>query len=395
MVCARSHLAGAHSMASIDNATELDELARREIVERGVAPAAVVGVASWTGAGWTARAGAAGSTDLGSDASLETVFDLASVTKPFVAVCLARLVERGALEFETPLGALVPECRSGPSESATLELLGCHRAGFSAHGALFEPLLRGHAIHRGNALESAATLLRAECVGGGPGAAHPPVYSDLGYLLLGEALARAARMPLDELLAREVCSPIGSRATSARRWWSAGERFWERVAPTERVPFRGGLVRGVVHDENAWALSGHAVSGHAGLFGRVSDVLALGTALLDAAADRGARFLSRSTLERLVRERPGGTLRLGFDGKSETGSSAGPSAGPLTFGHLGFTGTSVWCDPAADAVTVLLTNRVCPTRLNSAIREARPKVHEALFALGRSLVGVGARDFTD
>lgn len=382
-------------MAPIHHATELEVLARREIVERGVAPAAVVGVASWTGSGWVVRGGAAGRTAPGNLASLETVFDLASVTKPFVAVCLARLAERQKLDFETPLGALVHESRTSASGSATLELLGCHRAGLSAHGGLFEPLLQGRAIHREKALEIAARL-RSEAQPGAPqDGGHPPVYSDLGYLLLGEALARATRMPLDELVAREVCAPIGSRAASARQWLSAGERFWERVAPTERVAFRGGLLRGVVHDENAWALSGHAVSGHAGLFGRVSDVLALGTALLDAAADRGDRVVSRATLMRLIRERPGGTLRLGFDGKSETGSSAGPSAGPLTFGHLGFTGTSVWCDPAADAVTVLLTNRVCPTRQNSAIREARPKVHEALFAFGRSLVGVGARDITD
>lgn len=382
-------------MASLQIATELERLAQREIVERGVAPAAVVGVARWTGDGWTARAGAAGNIGLGRVTTLETVFDLASVTKPFVAVCLARLVERGALAFETRLDALVPGCRRGPSASATLELLGCHRAGLAAHGALFEPLLRGRAIRREAALRTAASLRCDEPPSPAEAGEHPPVYSDLGYLLLGEALARATRTPLDELLAREVCAPIGSRATSARRWLSAGEQFWERVAPTERVPFRGGLVRGVVHDENAWAMSGHAVSGHAGLFGRVSDVLWLGTALLDAAAERSGGFLSRTTLLRLVRERPGGTLRLGFDGKSETGSSAGPSASPLTFGHLGFTGTSVWCDPVADAVTVLLTNRVCPTRLNSAIREARPRVHEALFAFGRSLDGVGARDITD
>jgi len=383
-------------MATIQAATELEALARDEIIDRGVAPAAVVGVARRTSGGWAVRAGAAGHTSLGCSASLDTVFDLASVTKPFVAVCLARLVERGELDFATPLGALLEESRGTASEAATLELLGSHRAGLSAHGALFEPLLQGRAVNRAAALRAAANLLRDECRGAFPEAGHAPVYSDLGYLLLGEALARSARLPLDELLRREVSSPIGSHATSARGWrTSAGERFWERVAPTERVPFRGGLLRGEVHDENAWALSGHAASGHAGLFGRVTDVLTLGTALLDALADRDRAFLSQTTLSRMVRERPGGTLRLGFDGKSETGSSAGPSAGPLTFGHLGFTGTSLWCDPAADAVTVLLTNRVCPTRLNSAIREARPKVHEALFRFGRALAGVGARDFTD
>jgi CubicO group peptidase (beta-lactamase class C family) len=83
-----------------------------------------------------------------------------------------------------------------------------------------------------------------------------------------------------------------------------------------------------------------------------------------------------------VRERPGGTLRAGFDGKSEQGSSAGSLAGPRSFGHLGFTGTSLWCDPDADRAVVLLSNRVCPTRDNMRIRAARPAVHDALFRAG-------------
>jgi CubicO group peptidase (beta-lactamase class C family) len=167
------------------------------------------------------------------------------------------------------------------------------------------------------------------------------------------------------------------------------------VAVTERVAFRGGVLCGVVHDENAWALSGHACSGHAGLFGDVTSVLRLGMVMLDATHGRDTRFLRPETVRLLLRERSDGTLRLGFDGKSKESSSAGPSAGPLTFGHLGFTGTSLWCDPAADTVTVLLTNRVYPSRDNLRIREARPRVHEALFALGRSLGGVGGRDITD
>jgi CubicO group peptidase (beta-lactamase class C family) len=117
------------------------------------------------------------------------------------------------------------------------------------------------------------------------------------------------------------------------------------------------------------------------MFGNVRDVLRLGMALLDAFAGRQESWLRRDTVRGLVAERANGSLRLGFDGKSAQGSSAGATASSSSFGHLGFTGTSFWCDPLADAVTVLLTNRVCPSRHHGdRIRACRPRVHEALFA---------------
>jgi CubicO group peptidase (beta-lactamase class C family) len=147
-------------------------------------------------------------------------------------------------------------------------------------------------------------------------------------------------------------------------------------APTETVAWRGGEVVGAVHDENAWAISGAGGSGHAGIFGTVGAVLAFGGAVLDR--------IDAPELAWLVRPRPGGTLCAGFDGKSPQGSSAGERMGPRSVGHLGFTGTSLWIDPDAGVVVALLTNRVCPTRDNVAIRAARPWAHDALYeaALG-------------
>jgi CubicO group peptidase (beta-lactamase class C family) len=136
-----------------------------------------------------------------------------------------------------------------------------------------------------------------------------------------------------------------------------------------------------VHDENSWAFSGYGAAGHAGLFGTAECVLKLGTAMLDSLAGRSS-LLPRDAAQRLVRPRAGGSLLCGFDGKSATSPSAGPSSSERSFGHLGFTGTSLWCDPDSEVVTVLLTNRVCPTRNNSRIRAARPVVHERLFQLG-------------
>ena len=137
---------------------------------------------------------------------------------------------------------------------------------------------------------------------------------------------------------------------------------------------------GAVHDENAWAVSGYGGSGHAGIFATIDAVLAFGLAVLDRIDDLGW----------LVRPRPGGTLRAGFDGKSDTGSSAGSRMHPTSFGHLGFTGTSLWIDPVARVVVSLLTNRVSPTRHHLAIREARPSAHDALFEAAMTHLSEGS-----
>jgi CubicO group peptidase (beta-lactamase class C family) len=328
--------------------------------------------------------GAAGRLPEG-QASLHTLFDLASVSKPIVACTLLRLASRGELALQAPLGALLPEARGGRSEHVPLELLLAHRAGLEAHRALFAPLVCRRAVDRLRAFASAADARRPDCVGLPPPAGFAPVYSDLGYLLLGAAIERVTGMELDRVVEREVTAPLGLELGSVRQLRRKRPHFARDVAPTEVVRARGGCLRGVVHDENAWALSGHGASGHAGLFGSVRDVLGFGRALLEALAGR-SRWLSREALWTLVKPRPGGSLRAGFDGKSEGVSSAGALSGPETFGHLGFTGTSLWCDPGAGIVSVLLTNRVHPTRDNPRIRGARPLVHDALFAAAKALL---------
>jgi CubicO group peptidase (beta-lactamase class C family) len=231
------------------------------------------------------------------------------------------------------------------------------------------------------ALLQAASAVRPECKGAEPGPdGFGPIYSDLGYLLLGEALVSACGVDLDALIAEEVTKPLGLDMGSARQWIHRCHDFPKSVAPTEHVAWRGGVLSGVVHDENAWALAGHGIAGHAGLFATVESVVRFGAAILDALRGR-SDWLRPGHARELVRPRLGGTLRAGFDGKSQSGSAAGVHAGPSTFGHLGFTGTSFWCDPDAQSVTVLLTNRVHPTRHNALIRAARPRVHDALLEL--------------
>ena len=139
-------------------------------------------------------------------------------------------------------------------------------------------------------------------------------------------------------------------------------------------------MRGAVHDENAWALARDAMAGHAGLFGDVASVLELGVAVLDALAGQAPSFLGPDDLEPMLRDRPGGSLLAGFDRRSGPAPASGARFGARTFGHLGFTGTSLWIDPDAERVGVLLTNRVHPTRDTDKIRRARPAVYDALVA---------------
>lgn len=332
----------------------------------------------------SASAGAAGALPEG-EACTSTLFDLASVSKPVVACTLLRLVGRGEVDLRAPLGSLLPDARGGASEKVPLELLVAHRAGLEAHRALFAALFSGQPVDKSRALRCAADARRVDCVGNPPAEGFAPLYSDLGYLLLGAVLEHVTGQPLDRLVEREVAGPLGLELGSARQLLRRRSSFFRDVAPTEIVRARGGCVRGVVHDENAWALSGHATSGHAGLFGTVHDVLGFGAALLEALAGRSS-WLTRDAMWTLVRPRPGGTLRAGFDSKSDGISSAGALSGPETFGHLGFTGTSLWCDPAAGLASVLLTNRVHPTRENPLIRGARPLVHDALFTAAKAVL---------
>ena len=171
---------------------------------------------------------------------------------------------------------------------------------------------------------------------------------------------------------------MGAEIGSARQIRARDATFGRRVAATEVVAWRGGTIRGFVHDENAWFLSGDGTSGHAGLFGTAAGVLTIGRAVVDILHGRLDWFLRKDELWPLVRPRPSGTLRAGFDGKSEKGSSSGERFGKSTVGHLGFTGTSLWCDIERELIGVLLTNRVHPTRENDVIRRVRPEAYDRI-----------------
>jgi CubicO group peptidase (beta-lactamase class C family) len=342
------------------------------------APGATVAACVRRGDSFRCALGAAGLlAPGGAPVSPTPLFDLASVTKPFLALAAARLHRRTPL-LDRPLGALLDEARGTPSEAVPIALFLAHRAGLDGHRPLYAPLLRGLPVDRSAALREAAAARRQGCEGDPPPSGFAPVYSDLGYLLVGEALARREGLLLAELLRREVISFCGGTLLDAQELRARG--LAEATAPTERADFRGGIVQAAVHDENAWAFGGLGACGHAGLFGDAPSVAGLGMLLLDALAGRAPGWLDPQDLDPLLQPRPGGTLRAGFDGKSEGGSSAGALFHRSSFGHLGFTGTSLWIDPERQLVAVLLSNRVHPTRTATAeqIKQARPRVHDAI-----------------
>jgi CubicO group peptidase (beta-lactamase class C family) len=351
--------------------------------DQGLAPCVAAGASVKARGAWRRTEGG----------DVTRLFDLASLTKPMTAVATAIAGLRG-LDRSARLGSLVPAFEGTASEGATPELLLAHRAGLEAHIPVYLPLDTGDPFDATAALRTAANARREGCGGPYPDGGFPPVYSDLGYALVGRALAtQAFALDAGDVLQKDVVARLGLEGVlgTARDLEARGVDVTEVAAATEDVPWRGGLVRGRVHDENAWALSGRGGSGHAGMFGTVDAVLRFGEAVLDGLRGEGA--FGEASLSWLVVERPGGTLRAGFDGKSAQGSSAGGRFSPRSFGHLGFTGTSLWIDPDASVVAVLLTNRVWPsrTRAQGAIKNARPLAHDALHAMATALAAPGLR----
>ncbi len=349
-------------------------------VSDGVTPGAVAAVAGFSAGAWQSLQVSVGTVEPGGAAvHNDTPYDLASVTKPFVAMTALALAARGLLDLTVPVLRYLPELADTHGGAQSLELLLSHRAGLSPWGGLFHeiPGVAGSPEARAFILREAASRTDPNP------SAEGSVYSDLGYLLAGEATARASGLALNELLARELTEPM---QTGNRVFYAAAldpalrADFAASVAPTEYCEWRGRVIRGEVHDENCAAFGG--IAGHAGLFGDADSVLRFGMMLLDVLGSRST-LLSCELLRWALTPRAGGGHVIGWDTKSELGSSAGALFSPTSFGHLGFTGTSLWCDPERDLCAVLLTNRVHPARDNILIRGFRPRFHDLVIdALG-------------
>jgi len=302
-----------------------------------------------------------------------TVFDLASLTKPLATtLLLLALAKRGVIDPEQPLALFFPEARADKA-SITLRQLLSHSSGLPAHRPYHLQLAGVAAAER---LATLARLVLAEPLEYAPGSRAQ--YSDLGFLLLGRIIEKAGGAPLDRLFAEWIATPLGLE--DELFFNRTGQMRPRSYAATEFCPWRGRVLVGEVSDENCHVLGG--VAGHAGLFGTIGGVLALVETIHDCWqgwADHPALDRDQLSLFLTRQPTPGSTWALGFDTPSPLQSSAGHFFSPASVGHLGFTGTSFWLDPARHLCVVLLTNRVHPSRENHAIKAFRPRFHD-LFA---------------
>ena len=322
-------------------------------------------------------------------AQLDSLFDLASVTKVFTATLFMRLVEAGQVGLDQPIAEVVPEFSGVRPITAfeqpltglidrydypdttvdagrvTFRHLLTHTSGLPAWAALYRRPSRAAAIQ---------AVLQS-------GFAYPTgarlVYSDLGLMLLSQAIERLTGEALDQALRRLVLDPLGLRDTL----YTPPPALHDRVAPTELCRWRGRRLVGEVHDENAGRLDG--VSGHAGLFSTAADVARLGQLYLNGGELDGVRLLSPATVAEMTR------MQVDFDGdrrglgwmRQGTGEWRRPGLSDAAFGHTGFTGTSLWVDPSTREVIVLLTNRVYFGRDAAGILALRQAVYRAAEAL--------------
>ncbi len=299
----------------------------------------------------------------------DTIYDAASLTKPIVTASLVAMqVEAGRIGLDSPVARYIPEWNEGPNpdwrKTVTVRNLLTHSSGLPAHQDYFLTL------------HSQREFIAAICkepLEYAPGT--KTIYSDLGFILLGEILERVTGQALDALARERIFAPLDMGSTE----FHPAKELLSRIAPTENdTTFRKKLVQGVVHDENAFVLGG--VAGHAGMFTTAGDLAVFCQMMLNGGIYGHHRFLNRTTLAQFTAPQAlaGGARTLGWMTPTPN-SSSGRYFSPGSYGHLGFTGTSIWIDPSRQLFVILLTNRVFPTRDNDKIASVRPAVHDAVL----------------
>lgn len=297
--------------------------------------------------------------------TVDTLYDLASLTKVIATTTMAMLLyDEGKLDLDRPVREYLPEFRGEGKARLTVRDLLTHSAGVEVGGPLYREL-QGKPAY----LDRIAAMdLDYE-------PHSQSKYSDFGMILLGEILERAAGRPFEDFVNERVLAPLGMTDTRFR----PGPELLPRIAPTEQDSWRGRLVRGEVHDENAFAMGG--VAPHAGLFGTAADLARFARMLLNGGVHEGKRLISQATVDLFTRNAgvPDSSRALGWDTQGALGSSGGTLFSLRSYGHTGFTGTSLWIDPERELFLILLTNRVHPTRANNLIREVRRAVADEVI----------------
>jgi CubicO group peptidase (beta-lactamase class C family) len=322
---------------------------------------------------------------------VDTIYDLASISKLFTTIVLLQQVERKRVGLDTPVATYVPEFAAGGKAAITVKHLLTHTAGLPA----FLPF---YSTYPTPETRLAAALATPVTAGTTPGNQY--VYSDIGLIALGELVERVTGKDLAAAVRDGITTPLAMRDTG----YNPGADKRNRIAATEYQPYVGrGMVWGEVHDENAWGLGG--VAGHAGLFSTADDLAILCQTLLNGGTYKGRRILAEATVRQAlvnynagIEERfPESDRGLGFELAKHTYMDA--LASPVTFGHTGFTGTSIVIDPLAHSFLIVLSNRVHPDRgwgTNTVARRALARsfadAHPVRPALGGTAWRTERRD---
>lgn len=357
-------------------------------VTDGVFPGAVLAVRRGDGPVARFHAGHLSTVPSGSLVNTSTIYDLASLTKPLATVtALALLIQQGSLRLEDTVAEHLQECAETSIGSATLRDLLTHSSGLPGWRPFYERI-----NPEGKIPSSQDERDRAKQAMLGTISSETPVYergtrslySDLGFMLLGMIVERRSRQDLGHFFYDYITIPLDGLQIEfvllerLDEFLACADRDGG-IAPTEIDQWRQGrLLYGEVHDQNAAALGGEA--GHAGLFGSADAVLAITGEWLHAYHGRKAILDQGIVREFTRRQKPEGpsSWALGWDTPSVP-SSSGRCFGVRSFGHLGYTGTSIWIDPERELEVVLLSNRVHPSSKNEAIREFRPAIHDLVY----------------
>lgn len=305
----------------------------------------------------------------------DTVFDLASLTKPLATtLSLMLLVQHGRLALDQPLAGLIADFSATNKQHITTRQLLSHTSGLPDYKPYYKQLVEIEACNRKDRLRA---MLVAEGPVDKPGAASR--YSDIGFMILEWIVEATAEMPLDRFVEGSIYRPLGLKDLFFVRLNSAAPKAKRGFAATEDCPWRGEVLEGRVHDDNAYAAGG--VAGHAGLFGTAQDVYRLLCEILNVYKGKPNSGIFEREMVRLFFKRRSdlGSWALGFDTPSRPDSSSGRYFSDQSVGHLGFTGTSFWMDLAKEVIVVLLTNRVHPSRANDRIKTFRPVLHDAIM----------------
>lgn len=307
----------------------------------------------------------------------DTVFDLASLTKPLATtLAVVKLIRDGHLGFSQRVATVLTKFTGTQKYQITIKHLLAHQSGLPAHRPYYLNIEKKAPDERLAALKQ---LLIDEPLANSPGDQF--VYSDLGFMVLQWLVEEITKKKLADFVENEVYPEYGIHPSETKGLHFRGTVATQSkrpIAATELCPWRKSLLTGVVHDENAYAVGG--VGGHAGLFGTAMDVHVLVSALLSDYYEMSQRPVIGKHLVNVCFGRGGHFARpLGFDLPSPANPGCGRHFSKNSIGHLGFTGTSFWIDLDRTVTVVLLTNRVHPSRSNERIKAFRPLLHDTII----------------